>query len=529
MSVNLCLATDAEITGNALFSYDLIKEDGEWTGESEQRVNLGMRRMIFDNPLGITFGFVRYNKKFELLEGVVPTYAISLRGKRYSLASGYSARVRRDIVNSQMYQKLDLFLPRLPNFRIDYTRQDTRDTQKIHKINSTTENIQLRAEEEIGPFRVTLSKRESNSEDLARGPDYDTKLSDTSGNIDFAYLYRRLFSLNGRYGMGQRSIQRISTGQLESDTQDFSLGFRITPIPTIALSGTTIGRREERESSESQTSLSTVSNDSLANRIQLILQPLRGILLNTMYSRDDTSGDEREPSSNETKALMLNVEPWRNLAFTGRFTINDSRERERRISTLRRDSFDLRTEPIEGLRFSSRLDLSESTNFDTGLRSHRSNLTTRLDAMLTENLRANMSHDWQKSTRKLERATEEETQHRIAFAADYSFVRMLNLNLRFGKGISSNPQRGTSTLACGLNYSTDESRVSFRYSRTASPGRGTSPSRQEPRITQFITVDFNQEVGQNTSLFLSYEDRLGKGESSYRGTKSISFRMNIRF
>ena len=92
MSVNLCLTTNAEITGNALFSYDLIKEDSEWIGESEQRVNLSMRKMIFGNPLGISVGFLRYDKKFELLGGAVPTYAISLRGKRYNLASGYSAR-----------------------------------------------------------------------------------------------------------------------------------------------------------------------------------------------------------------------------------------------------------------------------------------------------------------------------------------------------------------------------------------------------------------------------------------------------
>ena len=485
VGVNLCGTASAKITGNVLFSYDLIKENGKWSGEFEQNINFGMRgRAGLTNLIGLNLGIVVRGKELTILRGLAPTYTLNLQGKHYTFSSGYSVRLFRDIINSRLYENLSVSLPGLPTFKLDYSKQDTRDIPKEHKINSTGSNIQFGIEDEIGPFRITGNRREHTLRDLVRGPEYDVKSSNTSGNVDFTYSYRRLFSLNGRYGIDQLRTERRLTGEIKGETKDFSLGFRISPVSTIALSGTTVGRQEQRGGLENEP-----SSDSLTNRLQLMLQPVEGILLNATYSKSDNSRDEERLLSNES-TLALNVEPWQYLAFSGHFTIYDSQEGNKRLSTLRRNSFDLRTEPIEGLQISLRVDLSRAEDFVDGFYSYsnRNNVTTKLEAMPTRNFRTDISYDWEKFSRRLKDINDAESRHRVAFAANYSFARMLNFNFRSGINISSKWEGKQSA-------------------------------------TRTLTFEFGQKVNRNIDVRLNYESRLGKREF---GTKRISFRVNIR-
>jgi len=512
--VNSFQTANARVTGNALFAYDAIKENGKWSREFEQNINLDMRGKVgLKNLLGLNFGVVRRGEDWTS-GGGTPTYALNLQGKCYNLSSGYSARIYRDIISSRLHENLSLFLPGLPAFRLAYAKQGTRDTLSEHKINSTGSNIQLGLEDEIGPFCITVNRREYSSEDLVRGPEYDAKYADTSGDVDFTYFYRRLFFLSGQYGMGQLRTERKATGEIKRKIQDFSLDFRISPVSTIALSGTTVGRQEKRNGWKHEP-----SNASLTNRLQLMLQPVEGILLNATYSNNDTSRDEERIFSNETKSLLLNVEPWQNLVFFGNFMVYDSQGRERRLSTFRKNSFDLRAEPIEGLRISSRLDLSKSTNFVTGLRNDRNNITTKLEAMPTRNFRTDISYDWLKFNSTLRDVINEETQHRVVFAANYYCARMLNFNLRSSKDIFSQ-EDGTTFLTYGLNYLRNASYINFRYNRVNRPDRNTS-SLEKRRTTRTLTVEFGQKIGRDTNLRLSCESR--------KDTKRISFCVNIRF
>ncbi len=518
----LCGTVKADITGNASLSYDLIKENGNWFGESEQRVNINMRgRTGLDDIYGLSFGFIRHEGKIEPLGGLAPTYALNLRGKYYSLSSGYSVRVYKDIVNSQIYENFGLFLPSLPAFRLTYTRQGINDSLKEHEVNSNTNNIQLQLEDDIGPFRISLNKRNNTLRDLVRGSEYDVKTSNTSGGIDFAYSYRQLFSLNGEYGLGQLITEQEATGDTKSKVQDFTIGFRVSPLPTIALSGTTTGRRELRESSEVQVYDTKIKNDSLTNRLQLMLQPLNGILLNLSYLKDDADRNNAELFSNENKSLTVNLEPWRNFSFIGYFTDFNSQRQGIKLSTLRGNSFDFRMEPIEGLQLLSRLDLSKSENLVSGVNNSRSNLTTSLEVMPTENLRTDVSYDWQRFNTISEDRIDKETQHRLMYTVNYFFFRMLDFDFRIGKSISSVREGSNDYLVCGLNYMLDESaRMGLRYNRVSSyplSGEGR-------RVSGTLKIEFEQKVNQAT-LFLSYEDRFG----GYSEIKNLSFRINIVF
>jgi hypothetical protein len=458
-----------------------------------------------------------------LLAGLTPTYALNLKGKHYNLSSGYSVPMYRDIINSRLYENLSVFLPGLPIFTLAYAKHNTRDSLKEHKINSTRSNIQLGMEDEIGPFRILFNRREYSLRDLARGPKYDVKSSDTSGDIDFTYFYRRLFFLSGRYGMGQIRTEQGATGEINGKTRDFSLNFRISPIPTIALLGMTDERREQRQSLQRQ-----ISTASSTNRIQLRLQPVAGILLNAAYSKSDTSQDE-EFLSNKSKSLAFNVEPRQNLVFSGNFMVYDALENDERLSNLKRNSFDLRAELIEGLRLKSRIDLSKSEDFVSGFYSVRNNVTTILEVMPTMNLRTDISYDWQQFSRRLRDISDEEVRHRVAFAVNYSFARILNVNLRSGKDISSEWDGNTTFLNGGLNYLQDGSYINLRYNRVSRLVINPSSLQERKWITRALTVELGQEVGRNTDLRLSYESRLSDRAFGYRGMKRISCRANIRF
>lgn len=526
----MCGRANAKVTGNALFSYYLTKENGEWLGEFEQSVNL---RMHWDSGLGrllgVNIGFVGHGKEWDLLGGLTPTYAINLQGKRYQFSSGYSVHKHRNTISSRLYENLRVSLPGLPTFRLAYAKQGTEDSQGSHRINLSASNMQFSLEDEIGPFRISLTRQAYTSRNLIRGPEYDVTSSNNSGNIDFGYSYRRLFSLNGRYKVSQLYTERTSTGETEGRTQDFSLGFRISPISTIALSGATIGRRQRREGSVAQGSPLVSSSDSSTNRLQLMLEPVGGVLVNAGYSRSDDSRVAGKLLSNETRSLMVNLEPRQDLTVSGHFMVYDSQEQGRKSSTLTRNSFDLRAEPLEGLGILSRLSLSRSTDFATGLHSDRNSVTTRLEALLTENFRADISHDWQKSRRRSVDVTDRETQHRLTFDGRYSFARVLDLNFKYSKSMSNQWKGGTTRSAWGLSYSMDESHVSLRYNRSSSPNRSPSLSGEQQWTTQTFTVDLNQEVGRDTNLSLSYEGRLGGRQFGRRGSKRILFNVNIRF
>lgn len=524
----MCVTTNAQTTGNALFSYYSTKEDGEWVGESEQRINLTMRgRAGLENLLALNLGIMRRDKKLEFLGGFFPTYAISLRGRRYNLISGYSVTYRRDIVNSRLYHNVTLAPPKLPTFSLLYSRQNTKDTQKTHNINSTNTSVQIGIEDEIGPFRIALGRRTQTRTDPVRGPEYDAESSDTFGNIHFAYLYRKMLSLDAQYRMSQIRTEKGFTGKIEGKTQDLSMNLQISPISTIVLSGATIARRQRRESSTTQSSLYSGSSDALANRLQLMLQPVTGITLNASYSRSDDSRDEKLLST-ESKLLTLYLEPRQNLAFTGYFTVHDSKEDGRKISTLRRDSFDLRAEPIRGLRILSRLNVSESDNLANRIRNDRNNMMTELEAMLTDNLRTNAGYEWQNSKRISRNVTEEENLHRIALGANYSFARILDLNLRYSRGIYTEVEEDTDLLSCALSFSADKSHISLRYSQTSRLARSL-PLQGTQWTTRVVAVQFEQELSRDATMFLGYDSRFGRREFEQRRTKRVSFRMNIRF
>ena len=532
VGVSLCGTASARITGSFLFLYDLTEEDGKWSGDSEQRINLSMRGATgLERLLGLNLGLIRREGEWDFLGGLTPTYAINLQGKHYKLSSGYSVRTRReiDIINAQSYGNLSVFLPSLPVFRLAYSRQGVRGSLEKSRLDSTGTSAQLSVEDELGPFRIRLNRREYSSENPARGPEYDTKSTDTSGDVDFAYSYRQLLSFNGRFRMGWLDTERTLTGKTKSETQDLSLGFRISPVSTIALSGTTAIRRQQRESSGTQKSMPVINSDSSANRLQLMLQPIEGMILNAAYSINDTFREEGTPLSNETRSLTVNLKPRRSLTFTGYFMIYDSQERETRLSTSRRNSFDLRAEILNGLQVSSRLDLSESENFVSGIISDRDSVTTRLEAMLTERFRSNIIYDWQKHRRRSGGEVEDETQHRVTLTGSYFFARMLNMDFRYSRSMSIEWKDSSASSAFGIRYSIGESHFSLRYNQLSSPGRSDSLSDVGQRTTRTFTLAFDQEVGRNTDLTLSYEIWSGERQAGRRGTRRFSFRANTRF
>ena len=532
VGISLCGTASARISGNFLFLYDLTEEDGKWSGDSEQRINLSMRGATgLERLLELNLGLIRSRGEWDFLGGLTPTYAINLQGKHYRLSSGYSVRTRReiDIINTQSYGNLSVFLPRLPVFRLAYSRQGVRGSLEESRLDSTGTSAQLSVEDEFGPFRIRLNRREYGSESSARGPEYDTESTDTSGDVDFTYSYRQLLSFNGRFRMGWLDTERILIGKARTETQDLSVGFRISPVSTIALSGTTAVRRQQRESSGTQQSMPVSNSDSSANRLQLVLQPFEGIILNAAYSVNDTVREEGTPLSNETRSLTVNLKPRQSVTFMGYFMIYDSQEREARLSTSRRNSFDLRAEILNGLQVSSRLDLSESENFVSGIISHRNSVTTRLEAMLTERFRSNIIYDWQKHRRRSGDEADRETQHRVTLTGSYLFARMLNMDFRYSRNISVEWKDSGSSSAFGIRYSIGESHVSLRYNQLSSPGRSSSLSDVGQRTARTFTLAFDQEVGRNTDLTLSYEIWSGERQSDHRGTRRFSFRANTRF
>lgn len=526
--VDLWGTAGAAVTGNASLLYNLIEEDGEWSGEFQRSVNMGMRFNTGGTRLlGINLGFIWRGEKFDLLTGLTPTYSINLQGRNYELTSGYSVGIHRNITTSRLYETLRLSLPSLPVFRLTYAKHGMKDTKEDHKINTSGNNIQFALEDEVGPFRVRLDRRTYTSRDLLKEPEYDVTSTNTSGDVDFAYSYRRLLSLNGRYGLGELHIDREATGRIESEKQDFSLGFRLSPIRAVALSGTTTGRKEQRKGNATQAS--AIQNDSLTNRLQLMLQPLIGVRLNAAYSRSDTDRNENRPFINESRSLAVNIEPREDLALSGQFTAYDSQKQGKPLSTLRRDSFGVRVEPIEHLLISSRLSLSRTTNFATGLHSDRKNVLTRLEAIPTRNLRTNISYDWQRSAKELADIIDRDTQHRLTLDVDYSFARMLNVNFRSSRSISSAWEGSTTLSTFGLRYLVDESHISLRYNRATNPGRSSALVQVRRRTTQSFTVDFGQRIGRDLDLSLGYESRLSGRESGHRGSRRVSFRVNVRF
>ena len=529
---------NAKVTGNTLLSYDLIQEDGKWSREVGQNINLSTGgRAGLASLFGLNLGIARRGKDLSLLGGLTPTYALNLQGRHYNLSSGYSAHFFRDLISPRAYGNLSIFLPSLPTFRVTYAQQGTRDIQEEHRINSTGSNIELEAEDEIGPFRIRVNKRENSLRDLVRGPESDVTSSETSGDIDFGYSYGRLFSVDGRYGRGQRRTERAMTGEVKGKTRDFSLDFQMSPISTITLSASTVGRQEQQaegsrngvEDSRNGEGLQReFSSNLLTNRLQLMLEPVDGILLNATYSQNDTSFGDGTLYSDESKSLMINLEPRRNVVFSGQFVSFDSQENDMRSSALKRNTFDLRAEPIEGLRMTSRLDLSTSEDFVTGFFSDRNGVTTILEATPTEDIRTEISYDWQAFSRSSEDIVEEEVQQRVVFAIDYSFVRILNLNLRVSKDISSEREGGTTSLSYGLNYLTADSYVNIRYSRFSSL-EGISSLQQENRsTTRAFRVELGQGVGRDTDVRLSYESQFSD-RALARGIRRISVSVSARF
>lgn len=194
---------------------------------------------------------------------------------------------------------------------------------------------------------------------------------------------------------------------------------------------------------------------------------------------------------------------------------------------MRRWSFDVRVEPIEKLKILTRLDRSELNDYIEALYSDRDIVTAKLDAMLTENLRTDFSYDWQRSIKTLEGEISKDKQHRLSLSANYSFARMLNLNFRASRNISSD--RGNdNNLSGALSYMENGFRSSIRYSRASSAIRSLSLSRDGRRTTQTLSVTLDQELSQDTDLSLSYESRFGSTELGKRGTRRISFRVNSR-
>lgn len=517
ISISSWGTTSAKIPVNALLSYDLVQEGGTWSGESVQDINLSMRgRTGLANMLGLNLRITRRGGEWSLLRGIAPSYALNLRGRHYTLSSGYSGSIRRGIVDSRVYENLTVSLSGLPTFKVAYARQGTRDLPEEHKVNATRRDIQLGVEDEIGPFRIRLDRNENTSKDLIRGPEYDVTSVRTSRNLDFRYFYRRLFSLNGRYRAEQFRTERGATGETDEETRDLSLNFRIAPVSSAALSGTITERQQRRGD------LGRERRSSLRDMFQLMLQPVQGILIKGIYARNDTPQDEERRSSNETRSLTLDVKPGQYLALSGLFTVLDSREQERTVLTLRRNTFDLLAEPILGLRLSSRVDRSRSTDFVAELDNDRDHAITKLEAILTKNFRTNISYDWQKFLRSWADTTDEETRHRVAIAGAYSFARMLDLRATSSRSVSG--ESSTALLTCGVDYSRDESRVSLQYNRSRSLSIDPSSSQKREQTTRILKAEANLKISRTNLLYISYESRLG----ALGGTQRISFRVNIR-
>jgi len=531
--VSFCGIANADITGNASLGYNLIEEDGDWSGDFEQRLNLSYRpRSGLGRLLGINLGFVWHGTDFDLLSAFSPTYSINLQGKSYSLSSGYSVRMDRGLIDSRLYENLSIFLPDLPTVRVAYSRQGTRDTDKERRVDTTGKDIQFGIEDEIGPFRVTLNRREYTTKDEIRGPEHDTESSNTSGDVTFTHSFGRLLSLNGRYGLEQLDTERASIGRTKGETENLSLGFRLSPIRTIALSGTTAKRREDRETSLMETTQvdevpPVTKSDYLENRLQLMLQPIEGIRLGAMYSTRDTTREAGEDEFDESRSLTAEIEPLHELVFSGRFTIRDSQEDGQEASDMRQVSFDMRVKPMEKLQILARLNQSELDDFINELRNDRNGVTARLEAMLTENFRTDLSYDWQKSIKRLEGEVDKDNQHRLSLSNNYSFARILNVNFKISRNMSS--ERGSDNQFSGaLSYVEDRFRSSLRYSRTSSPVRSSSLEQGGRRTTQTFAITLDQEVNQDTDLSLNYESRFVGTALGSRGTRRISFRVSSR-
>ena len=506
----------AQITGNALLSYDVIKEDGEWTGELEQNVSLGTRGKVgLDSFLGLNLGIIQRDKKWDLGQ-LFPIYNLNLQNKYYRLSSGYSVNMYRDITTSRVHENLNVSLPDLPTLRLSYTRQSTRNTPEGKNIDSTGDNVQVKLEDEIGPLRITLDRREYFLTNRVRGPRYDVRSSKTSGNVSFKYFYEKLLSLRGRYRLGLFRTDREMTGKNKENSHYLSVDFRVSPISTVALSGTTSGRLEQRQREKGE-----LSSNSLVNKLHLVLHPVDGVSLSATYFRNDFSRNEDGRSSNESKSLLMNFEPWQNLVLSGNFTIYDSQESDQKLFSLRKNSFYLRAEPIDGIRLLSQLHLSKSDNFANNLNNDRNSLITTLETTPTSNLRTSISHDWQKFR--------EEPQQRMVVAMNYFPVRRLNFNFRLGRDISSEWEGNANFLTCRFNYSIYGSYVNFRYNRSNRPNRSPMSSNKKHWTTQTLTVDLGQKLGLNNDLRLSYKSRISDRELGYRSMNRILFRADIRF
>ncbi len=503
---------------------------------------MGLRtRSGIERLLGLNLGFVWHGKEFDFLGGLRPTYTLHLRGENYSLTSGYSIRLHRGIINSRLYENFSLFLPELPAFRLTYARQGVRDTEEVRKVDSIGSDIQFGVEDEIGPFRISLDRRIHTMNDEIRGPEHNVESNNTSGDVNFAHSFGSLLSLTGRYEMELLETERKVRGKIEGETENYSLGFRFSPVRGIDLSVATDKRREERENFIVNTSSANAPppvtrNDYLTNRFQLMLRPIQGIRLGAAYSTSDSTREADRPVFDESRSITVNIDPLRELFFSGRYMIRDSVEGGGKASTIRRMSFDMIAEFIERLEFSTRLDLSELTDFINALYNDRNSVTTKLETTLTDNLRADFSYDWQKSVKEFEGEVDRDKQHRLGLTANYSFARMLNLNLGVSKSISS--LWGSDTRSSGaLNYVESRARISLRYDRASSPVRSalltqegsSSPLREERRTTQTFTAAFDYEVGESTDLSLSYQGRIGSTGLGDRATRRISFRLSSRF
>lgn len=469
---------------------------------------------------------MHYSEKSEILNNVSPTYAINLNSKHYSLSSGYSVRVSRNIFNSWLYENLSISLPSLPTFSVNYARQGTRDIPKDHNLNSNSDNLQFGIEDNIGPFQIMLNRQERNLRDFIRGSKYDVKTSETYGNINFSHSFTKFLSLNGQYGIDQNNTEGATIGNIKSNGRDFSVGFQITPLPTISLLGTTVGHSEKRENFTTKTLLSADNNNLLTNTLQLRLEPLQGILVNTIYSKNNVSG---RTSFDENKSLMLDIEPWQGLGFTGQFLVYDSQRKGIQTLNLTSNSFEFFLEPIEGLKFSSRLNLSNSNDLVSEYRSDRDNITVGLEAMPTMNLRTNVSYDWQRTDTRAISQSDKEIQHRVESDVYYSFNSWLNLNLSYNKSIYSELGGSDNFLRCEFICTRDKSNLSFLYSRSGGSYKSSLSLYERQEITQSFTILLDQEINQNTTLSLDYESQINDRELNYRVINKFTFRVNIRF
>ncbi len=533
-SISLYAVADVQIAGSISLGYDLIEKDGDWSGEFEQRLNLGLRtRSGLGHLLGLNLGLVWHGKKFDFRRGISPTYSINLQGDKYSLSSGYSVRFNRGVIDTQLYENLSLFLPDLPTVRVVYTRQGSRDTAEERRVDTSGNNIQFGVEDTIGPFRIMLNRREYSTEDKLRGPQHDVRSDSNAGDVTFARSFGPMLSVNGRYGLERLSTERASTGRTEGETEDFSLGFRLSPIRTIVFSGTRAGRQEERESFLFETAATrdlppVTRRDYVTDRFQLTLQPLDGIRLGAAYSTSDDTREEGRNLSDESRSLTVNLVPLRRLTLSGRFIIRDSQENGKISSTIRRNSFDIHADPRNWLKILTRLDRSKLTDFVNELDNDRDSVTVEARTTVTENLRADMSYNWQKSIKRFEEELDVDRQHRLGVNFGYSFARMLNLNFRVNRNISR--ARGSdTTTSVAISYVEERSRLGIRYNRASSPVKSSSLIEEGRRVAQTFATTFSYEVNQNTELSLIYQGRIGSTGSGSSGEKRISFRLTARF